>query len=124
MVEAKGSFLHCVVRGRNDRETVLAYWADVREACRTRDRYRVLIEERLEGPRFPPEVLLPLMGEVVAWAGAFFEAIAYVDVHADSDAIARFAGQVVEPGAAVGIFGTVDEAERWMRAKEGPRPPA
>lgn len=82
-----------------------------------------MIEERLEGPRFPPDVLLPLMAEVVAWAGATFEAVAYVDVNADSDTIARFAGQVVEPGAAVGIFPTVAEAEQWMRAKEGQRPP-
>lgn len=122
-IDPRGSYLHCVVRGDNDRDTVLAYFHDIREACRTRDCYRILIEERLDGPRFPPEVLLPLMGEVVAWAGASFEALAYVDVNASSDTIARFAGQVVQPGAAVGVFATVADAERWMRAKEGVRAP-
>jgi len=117
-VESKGSYLHCLVQAENGRDTVLAYFQEVRETCRTRDCYRVLVEERLEGPRLPPAELLRLMGEVAAWAGATFEALAYVDVNASSDTIARFAGQVVQPGAVVGVFGTVAEAERWFRAKE------
>ena len=121
-VESKGSFLHCVVRGENGRETVLAYFQEIRDACRIRDCYRVLVEERLDGPRLPPDQLFGLMAEVAAMAGATFEALAYVDVHAATDTIARFAGQVVEPGAAVGVFATVDEAERWLRAKSGPGP--
>jgi hypothetical protein len=122
-VESKGSFLHCVVRGENGRETVLAYFREIREACRTRDCYRVLVEERLDGPRLPPAELLQLMAEVATSAGATFEALAYVDINAHSDIIARLAGQVVQPGAAVGVFGTVADAERWMRAKEQGSPP-
>ena len=122
-VESQGSYLHCVVRGENGRETVLAYFQEIRDACRIRDCYRVLVEERLDGPRLPPDELFRLMAEVAAMAGATFEALAYVDVHAATDTIARFAGQVVEPGASVGVFGTVADAERWMRAKGGIRPP-
>ena len=117
-VESKGSYLHCVARGENGRASVLAYFEEIRAHCRTRDCYRVLVEERLEGPRLPPAELLPLMAEVSAMAGATFEMLAYVDVNAASDTIARLAGQVVQPGAAVGVFATVAEAERWLRARE------
>lgn len=116
-VESKGSYLHAVVRGTNDRATVIAYFGEVREACVKRDCYRVLVEERLEGPRFPPEVLLPLMAEVAGSAGATFEALAYVDVMAVTDTVLRLASQVVQPGARVGVFDTVAEAEAWLQAK-------
>jgi hypothetical protein len=119
MVESKGSYLHFTVRGQNGRDTVLAYFQAIRDACRARDCYRVLVEERLEGPRLPPQELLQLMGEVASWAGATFEALAYVDVNAVADTVQRFAPRVVEPGAAVGVFATVAEAGQWLRAKEG-----
>lgn len=122
-VESKGSYLHAVVRGPNDRATVIGYFAEIREACVKRDCYRVLVEERLEGPRFPPEVLLPLMAEVAGSAGATFEALAYVDAMAVADTVMRLASQVVQPGARVGVFDAVAEAEAWLRAKES-RPPA
>ncbi|HEX7918747.1 MAG TPA: hypothetical protein VF454_05045, partial [Gemmatimonadales bacterium] len=106
-IESKGSYLHAVVRGTNDRATILAYFTELREACAKRDCYRMLVEERLEGPRFPPEVLLPLMAEVVAMAGPTFETLAYVDVMAVTDSVLRLASQVVQPGAKVGVFDTV-----------------
>ena len=114
-IDKKGSYLHAVVRGTNDRETILAYFQEVRAACQKRDCYRVLIEERLEGPRFPPEILLPLMAEVVATAGATFEQLAYVDVMAVTDNVLRLASQVVQKGARVGVFDTVAEAEAWLQ---------
>lgn len=117
-ITSKGSYLHAVVRGENGRETVLAYFEEIRTHCRTRDCYRVLVEERLEGPRLPPAEVLPLMAEVAATSGATFEMLAYVDVNAASDTIARLAGQVVQPGAAVGVFATVAEAEQWLGARE------
>ena len=122
-IESKGAYLHAVVRGTNDRDTVIAYFAEVREACVKRDCYRVLVEERLEGPRFPPEVLLPLMAEVAGTAGATFEALAYVDVMAVTDTVMRLASQVVQPGARVRVFESEAEAEAWLRVKES-RPPA
>jgi hypothetical protein len=119
-VESKGSYLHAIVEGTNTPDTVRAYFAAIREACVQRDCYRVLVEEHLEGPRFPPEVLLPLMAEVAGMAGATFEALAYVDVMAVTDMVLRLASQVVEPGAAVGVFDTVAEAEAWIRAWKRP----
>jgi hypothetical protein len=79
-VTPKGSYLHCVVTGENGRETVLAYFAEIREQCRIRDRYRVLVEERLTGPRFSLEELFQVAAEAQAQAGATFEILAYVDI--------------------------------------------
>jgi hypothetical protein len=117
-VELKGSYLHCVVRGENGRETVLAYFAEIREQCRIRDRYRVLVEERLTGPRFSLEELFQVAAEAQAQAGATFEILAYVDINAESDTVAQVAKMIVTPGSTVGIFNTVAEAEAWLRSKE------
>ena len=119
-VEPKGSYLHATITGQNGRETVIGYFEGIREACRVRDCYRVLVEERLEGPRFSLPELMQLAAEVSAQTGATFEVLAYVDVHAEDDKIQQVAGLVVEPGSAVGVFNTVSEAERWLRAKERP----
>ena len=69
-VTPKGSYLHCVVEGENGRETVLAYFAEIREQCRIRDKYRVLVEERLTGPRFSLEELFQVAAQVAAWSWA------------------------------------------------------
>ena len=117
-IESKGSYLHATVTGQNGRETILGYFEGIRQACRSRDCYRVLVEERLEGPRFSLPEVFQLASEVSAMSGATFEALAYVDVNAESDSVQQIAAQVVQPGAAVGVFVTVAEAERWLRAKE------
>ena len=117
-IESKGSYLHATVTGQNGRETVIAYFEELRAACRARDCYRVLIEERLVGPRFSLPELFQLAAEVSANSGATFEVLAYVDVNAESDSVQQIAARVVQPGAAVGVFVTVAEAEQWIRAKE------
>ncbi|HSA94752.1 MAG TPA: hypothetical protein VLJ16_01790, partial [Acidobacteriota bacterium] len=47
----KPSHLHFVVTGENTKENVAAYLEDVLRECRARNCVKVLIEERLEGPR-------------------------------------------------------------------------
>ncbi|HET7041325.1 MAG TPA: hypothetical protein VFI13_04885, partial [Gemmatimonadales bacterium] len=117
-IESKGSYLHATVQGENGRETVLAYFEEIRAACVARDCYRVLIEERLTGPRFPLEELYQLATELSTRAGPTYEALAYVDVNAEGDTIQQVVSMVVDPGSATGVFATVAEAERWLRAKE------
>lgn len=123
-ITPKGSYLHAVVQGENGRETVLAYFEEIRQACVTRDCYRVLIEEHLTGPRFPLEELYQLAMELSTRAGPTYEVLAYVDVNAEGDTIRKVVSMVVDPGSATGVFATVAEAERWLRAKEGGRPPS
>lgn len=92
-VESKGSYLHATVTGQNGRETVIGYFEEIRSACRSRDCYRVLVEERLTGPRFSLAELFQLMAKVSAMSGATFEALAYVDVNAESDSVQQIAGK-------------------------------
>ncbi|MEO6068255.1 MAG: hypothetical protein ABJB33_04295 [Gemmatimonadota bacterium] len=66
-------------------------------------------------------VVKAIRSDVAAQVGVTFEVLAYVDVNAESDSVQRLARQVVEPGASLGVFTTVAEAERWMRAKGSPR---
>jgi hypothetical protein len=44
-------YIHATVTGTNSRDAVMGYLEDVRRECVRQDCYRVLIEERLEGPR-------------------------------------------------------------------------
>ena len=49
--EQKDTYLHATVTGTNSRDNVLAYMADISRECDRRQCFRVLIEERLDGPR-------------------------------------------------------------------------
>jgi hypothetical protein len=50
-IDQKPTYLHALVTGRNSRETVARYLEDIFQARRARQCFRVLIEERLQGPR-------------------------------------------------------------------------
>ena len=50
-IESKRGYLHAVVTGVNSRDAVMGYLAEVRDRCERAGVARVLIEERLTGPR-------------------------------------------------------------------------
>ena len=50
-IEQKPGYLHLAVTGRNSGENVVRYMEEVIRECTARRCFRVLIEERLEGPR-------------------------------------------------------------------------
>jgi hypothetical protein len=50
-IEPKSGYLHVIVTGQNTRADVIAYMEAVIRECTLRQCFRVLIEERLEGPR-------------------------------------------------------------------------
>ena len=50
-IDQKPTYLHAIVTGRNSRENVTRYLEEILQACIARKCFRVLIEERLEGPR-------------------------------------------------------------------------
>jgi hypothetical protein len=58
---------------------VAAYLRDVVEECRTRNCFRVLIEERLEGPRLQLMDVFSVAAEGAMMALGVFQTIAYVD---------------------------------------------
>jgi hypothetical protein len=115
IVTSEADYLHAVVTGTNSKENVTSYLADIIGLCTTRQCFRVLIEERLEGPR------LSMMDvfDIAAGGGRLgpIEAIAYVDVNAVGD-LMRFAEDVaVNRGMPVRIFPTVGEAKAWISSE-------
>jgi hypothetical protein len=103
-----------VVTGRNTRENVSAYMQEVIHECTLRQCFRLLVEERLEGPRLGT---LEVFEMVAAGATRYLrtvKAMAYVDVHAEGDTM-RFAENVATNRAfPVKLFPTVAAAEKWL----------
>ncbi len=50
-IEHKPGYLHVTITGENSVQTVSQYMAEVMRECAARRCPRVLVEERLEGPR-------------------------------------------------------------------------
>jgi hypothetical protein len=77
--------------------------------------YRVLIEERLDGPRLGTMGVYQIAADGADRAKGLFEAIAYVDVNAKGR-LMQFAETVaVNRGLPVTVFETVEEARKWLQ---------
>jgi len=112
-ITPKGMYLHAVVTGRNRRENVMRYLEDIRRECTVRGCSRVLIEERLEGPRLGMMDVFQIAAQGSSRANGRLEAIAYVDVNAKSD-LMQFAETVaVNRSLPVKVFASVSDAETW-----------
>ena len=110
----KPTFLHAVVTGRNTKENVEKYLEEVLRECLTQAFSKVLIEERLEGPRLRIMDVFVLASEGSYMAQGKLKAVAYVDVNAEGN-LMKFAGDVANNrGLNVGIFQNVIEAENWL----------
>ncbi|HXZ25219.1 MAG TPA: hypothetical protein VEI24_03275 [Nitrospiria bacterium] len=117
-ITPKPGYLHAVVTGRNSLENVKGYLADIQRACAARNCYRILIEERLEGPRLGIMDVFRIASEGSRIAHEPFKAIAYVDVFAKGD-LMKFAETVaVNRAMPVRVFSSVIEAERWLRGDD------
>jgi hypothetical protein len=116
-ITEKPTYLHAVVTGENTKENVAAYLEEVLRECGTRGCFRILIEERLEGPRLGTADVFALASEGSARALGAMKAIAYVDVNAQGG-LMRFAETVaVNRAVPVTVFATVAEAEEWLRSQ-------
>jgi len=114
-ITPKGTYLHAVVTGRNSRENVMRYLLDIRRECTVRGCSRVLIEERLAGPRLGMMDVFQIAAQGSSRANGRFEAIAYVDVNAKSD-LMQFAETVaVNRSLPVKVFASVSDAETWLQ---------
>ena len=82
---------------------------------------RVLIEERLEGPRLGTMDVYQIAAEGADRAKGLFEAIAYVDVNARGGQM-KFAETVaVNRGLPVTVFASVDDAREWLLKMDSAR---
>jgi hypothetical protein len=118
-VEAKPGYLHIIVTGDNTRENVIRYMEEVVRECTLRQCFRVLVEERLEGPRLGTLDVF----EMVATGSTRFlrtlKAMAYVDINARDQEMMHFAENVaVNRAFPVKVFPTVVAAERWLQAEQ------
>jgi hypothetical protein len=113
-IEQKPTFLHATVTGENSRATVTQYLKDVLDECTARNCFRVLIEERLEGPRLGTIDVFRIASDEARRALGIVKAIAYIDVNAQGD-LMQFAETVASNrGLRVSVFRTVPEAEKWL----------
>ena len=110
----KPAYLHAIVTGLNNKENVKRYLADVLRESKNRVCSQLLIEERLEGPRFGTINVFQIASEGSSKAQGYFKAIAYVDVNTEGN-LMRFAETVaVNRGFDVKVFDNEKEAEIWL----------
>jgi hypothetical protein len=109
-------YLHFVVTGSNTRETVEAYLRDVASTAGERRCPRVLIEERLDGPRLGTVQVFAIASGGAARLTTRFEAIAYVDVNAEGELMKFMEDVAANRSVPVKVFGSVQEAEQWLAA--------
>jgi hypothetical protein len=120
-ITQKPAYLHAIVTGLNNQENVVRYLEEIQRECTARGCPRVLIEERLEGPRLNTMGVFQIASEATTRSQGFFEAIAYVDVNAEGD-LMEFAETVaVNRGLPVAVFSSVSEAEKWLLGMERSR---
>ncbi len=110
----KPTYLHAIVTGLNTRENVMSYLGAVSRECALRDCSRVLIEERLEGPRLGVMDVYEIAEAGSGRALGSCRTIAYVDVNAEGD-LMRFAETVAANRFLfVKVFPSVGDAEKWL----------
>jgi hypothetical protein len=114
IINQKPTYLHAIVTGRNSRENVAQYLEEIHGECIARSCFRVLVEERLEGPRLRTIDVFQIALEGSSKASGTYKAFAYVDVNAEGD-LMQFAETVaVNRGLPVAVFSTVADAEKWL----------
>lgn len=117
-IDQKPAYLHVIVTGQNSRENVMRYLEDTLRECMARRCFRVLIEERLDGPRLGTLDVFQIASEESSKAEGLLKAIAYVDVNADGN-LMQFAETVaVNRGLPVVVFSTVADAEKWLLSED------
>lgn len=115
--EQRPGYLHATVTGTNSAETVNQYMTDILAECRKRDCFRLLIEERLEGPRLEAMEVFSLAADGSMKMLGIFDAIAYVDEKMGDmrDFVETVA---INRGMPIGMFASVAEAESWLEAHQ------
>lgn len=114
-ITEKPTYLHAVITGENSAENVRNYLQQVQRECELRQCPRVLIEERLEGPRLGIVDVYRIVSEKIVRALGQVEVIAYVDVNAEGD-LMKFAEDLASNRIMpVAVFASVADAELWLQ---------
>jgi hypothetical protein len=113
----KPAYLHFIVTGKNSKDTIVGYVAEIHNECIVRNCFRVLIEERLSGPRLS---IMDVFGLVLNGTDRYrgiFKAIAYVDVNAENDSMKFAEDACVNRALPIAVFSNVSDAEQWLTKK-------
>ncbi|MCK7512331.1 MAG: hypothetical protein MZV70_55330 [Desulfobacterales bacterium] len=114
-VTQKPLYLHFIVTGELSKENVVLYFEEIHRECTDRSNcFRILIEERLDGPRLSVINVLELVSEESSKSKGLFKEIAYIDVNAEGDSMMFIENVAVNRGLPVKVFSTVDNAEKWL----------
>ena len=116
-ITQKHTYLHIIVTGELSEENVLRYFEEIHRECTTRNCFRVLIEESLDGPRLSVITVLELVSKESSKNRGLYEAIAYVDVNAVGDSMEFIENVTVNRGLPVRVFSTAADAEKWLLNK-------
>ena len=117
-ISEKNGYLHAVVQGQNSKENVKRYLEEVVRACKEAECPRLLIEEQLEGPRLGTLSVLEIASEGSENTFGMFNAIAYVDIHAQGESMQFTETAAVNRGLPIRVFGTVADAEKWLKGRD------
>jgi len=113
-IKENPDYLHVVVTGKNSKKIVVQYLQEILRVRKTRNCRKLLIEERLTGPRLDIFPIFEIVNDASSQAIGLFDAIAYVDVNSEGD-LMQFAETVAaNRGIPVNVFATVTEAESWL----------
>jgi stage II sporulation SpoAA-like protein len=117
-IEHRGAYLHATVTGDNTKQDVLAYLADVHEACETHGCSRVLIEENLAGPGLDTLTIYDIVSEGAGRAPPAVTRVAFVDANpAHAGRAMQFAESVaVNRFLSVRVFDDLGAAREWVSA--------
>lgn len=119
--EKKG-YLHFIATGDNTPEDILGYLKEGLAMCHGSAIRRVLVEERMEGPRLGLLEIFPIAVEIAWRARSFLDEVAFVEVNAENG-LSNFAGNLARArGLGVRVFETVQEAEEWLSGKGTDKP--
>jgi len=119
-IEAEGDYLHAIVTGVNSVENVVAYLQELRQECEARGCFRVLIEERLEGPRLRTLDVFQIASQGAVGASRM-DAMAFVDVNAEGE-LMKFAETVAaNRGMPIRLFSSVSDARKWLQRRDDDR---
>jgi len=113
-LDQEPAYLHAIVTGHNSRENVTRYLEEIRRECAARGCRRLLIEERLEGPRLGTMDVFDIAADASGRTDGLLGAIAYVDVNADGGWMGFAENVAVNRGLPVRVFASVADAKKWL----------
>jgi len=115
----KPTYLHAVVTGSNTKENVAHYLEEILRECVARRCSKLLIEERLVGPRLGTVDVFQIAAEGSHRAQGQYKAIAFVDVNAQGDLMQFSETVATNRGLPVKVFDSVPDAEKWLLDNDG-----